>query len=190
MVYARETFCLAQVFTYSHSYSLTHSLTHLSSAWSYLVDSENNGFKFVKLHKESSEIAIVFADPRRMTDEFKEMIDQVRTSYSLPHSLPCPLIHSLVCQFNRLPLATLPLSACVCAVNCDDSNDHRKFIKKNNNNIKFPLLSDPTKKFMDLMKCRGTPLTHPSIPSAIALTVSFRESAVSSCVTNYGCKIQ
>ncbi len=122
-----------------------------SAAWSYLVDSENTDYKFVKLHKENTEIAIIFADPRRMTDEFKEMID----------------------QFNRLPIATLPLSTCVCAVNCDDSNDHRKFIKKNNNNIKFPLLSDPTKKFMDLLKCRGTSLTHSLIPFTIALIIMF-----------------
>ncbi len=59
--------------SYSHT-QYTHSIV---LAWSYLVDSENNDFKFVKLHKENTEIAIIYADPRRMTDEFKEMIDQV-----------------------------------------------------------------------------------------------------------------
>jgi hypothetical protein len=80
----------------------THSII---LAWSYLVDSENNGFKFVKLHKENTEIAIIYADPRRMTDEFKEMIDQVLIylTHSLTHSLTYLLAYSLSLTDCLLP---------------------------------------------------------------------------------------
>ena len=38
------------------------------------------------------------------------------------------------------------------AINCDDVNDHRKFVKKNT--FSCTLLSDPNKLFMDAVKSR------------------------------------
>ena len=71
------------------------------------------------LHK-GLDLVIIYADPRRMTDEFKIIMN----------------------QFNRLPL--ISLKAASCAINCDDTNDHRKHVKKNK--LSCTLLSDPTRK--------------------------------------------
>ena len=48
----------------------------------------------------------------------------------------------ILSQFNRLPLLTLKVASC--AINCDDTNDHRKYVKKNK--LSCTLLSDPTRK--------------------------------------------
>lgn len=45
-------------------------------------------------------------------------------------------------QFNRLPLISLKVASC--AINCDDINDHRKYVKKNK--LSCVLLSDPSRK--------------------------------------------
>ena len=45
-------------------------------------------------------------------------------------------------QFSRLPLISLKVASC--AINCDDTNDHRKYVKKNK--LTCTLLSDPTRK--------------------------------------------
>jgi len=42
----------------------------------------------------------------------------------------------------------------VAVVNIDDSNEHRKLLKKNPS-IKMPVLSDLTKTLVDALKCRG-----------------------------------
>jgi hypothetical protein len=53
--------------------------------WSLLLDPEGANFKFPKLHKEQLDTVVVYADPRRMTDEFKIILS----------------------QFNKLPLTSL-----------------------------------------------------------------------------------
>ena len=68
----------------------------------------------------TTDLVIVYADPRRMTDEFKIILS----------------------QFDRLPLISLKVASC--AINCDDTNDHRKYVKKNK--LSCTLLSDPTRK--------------------------------------------
>lgn len=71
------------------------------------------------MHK-GLDLVIIYADPRRMTDEFKIILN----------------------QFNRLPLISLKVASC--AINCDDINDHRKYVKKNK--LSCVLLSDPSRK--------------------------------------------
>jgi peroxiredoxin len=88
---------------YTHIYILTHTQTLLLSS----------------LHK-GLDLVIIYADPRRMTDEFKIILN----------------------QFNRLPLISLKVASC--AINCDDINDHRKYVKKNK--LSCVLLSDPSRK--------------------------------------------
>lgn len=48
-------------------------------------------------------------------------------------------------QFSRLPLTSLRVASC--AINCDEFNDHRKYVKKNK--LTCTLLSDPTRKVRD-----------------------------------------
>ena len=74
----------------------------------------------ISLHKGALDLVIIYADPRRMTDEFKIILN----------------------QFNRLPLISLKVASC--AINCDDINDHRKYVKKNK--LSCVLLSDPSRK--------------------------------------------
>ena len=88
--------------------------------WDILRDAEGNPFKFTRLHKEQHDVAVIYVDPRRMTDEFKIILD----------------------EFNKLPLASLNI--CSAAINCDESNDHRKFLKRNT--LSCSLLTDPSKK--------------------------------------------
>jgi hypothetical protein len=47
-------------------------------------------------------------------------------------------------QFNRLPLMSLKVASC--AINCDDTNDHRKYVKKNK--LSCTLLSDPSRQVL------------------------------------------
>lgn len=88
-------------------------------------------FRYSRLHKETASLVVVFVDPRRTTDEFKQMIE----------------------AFNRLPVG--PMGIAVAVVNTDDKNEHRKLLKKNPS-IKMPVLSDPSKKLVDIMMCRGS----------------------------------
>ena len=60
----------------------------------------------------------------------------------------CKLVIS---EFKKIPIKELGVSIAV--INCDDSNDHRKYLKKNSNTM-FTLLSDPKKVLMDASKCR------------------------------------
>jgi len=96
--------------------------------WKGLIDAEGLPYTFESLHKNSIDLAVIYADPRRMTDEFKVVLN----------------------QFNRLPLMSLKVASC--AINCDDTNDHRKYVKKNK--LSCTLLSDPSRQFMDAVKSR------------------------------------
>eukprot|EP01041_Mallomonas_annulata_P005626 gene5626-11354_t len=99
-----------------------------SAAWKALVNAEGEDVPYPSIIKEN-DVIIVFADPRRLTDEFRIILD----------------------EFKKVPMNNLRVS--LLAVNCDVPNDHRKFLKKNT--LSFPLLADPTKAFMDAAKCRA-----------------------------------
>ena len=73
---------------------------------------------------EPDQLQFVFADPRRMTGEFKLVME----------------------EFGKVPLIRLGDGLGLLAVNCDDVNDQRKFVKKNFIGNNFKLLSDPTKR--------------------------------------------
>ena len=42
-----------------------------ATAWDLLVDPDGTAYKFPRLHKDQLDVVVVYADPRRMTDEFK-----------------------------------------------------------------------------------------------------------------------
>ena len=86
--------------------------------WSYLINSANEKINFNMLHK-SADILVVYGYPHRSNNEFRIVLD----------------------EFKRIPTSILKVSLAV--INCDDSNDLRKFLKKNI--LNFPLLSDPSK---------------------------------------------
>ena len=54
-----------------------------AAVWEGLVDPEGNAYKFTRLHKDQADVVVLYADPRRMTDEFK-----VRVGH--PVHPPCP----------------------------------------------------------------------------------------------------
>lgn len=101
------------------------------SLWSQLTDSDGKPTELSKVSKENTvDVVVVYADPRRLTDECKLIVN----------------------EFNKIPQKELKVSLAV--VNCDDSNDLRKFLKKNSG-VSFSILSDKTKVFMDAAKCRS-----------------------------------
>lgn len=102
-----------------------------SKLWEYLMDAEGKPCVFSQVHRDLVDIVVIFADPRRMTEDFKLIMQQL----------------------GQLPSSILKIAPA--AINCDDRNDHRKYLKKNPN-VKFSLLNDPTKKVMDLFKCRSS----------------------------------
>ena len=84
-----------------------------------------------KLVRPDSEFLLIFSDPRRLTESFRDVLR----------------------QFATIPITSSRIS--LLAVNCDDASDQRKFIKKFNNGNGIPvsngsptysLLTDPTKK--------------------------------------------
>lgn len=99
-----------------------------SSAWQALVNSEGEQIDLSKVHK-SSDVLVLYADPRRSNDEYRVILN----------------------EFRKIPVTNLKIS--LVAVNCDESNDLRKFLKKNS--YPFPLYTDPKKSFMDATKCRA-----------------------------------
>ena len=99
-----------------------------------LKDPEGQPFsseKFCTPQTAGEDLAVVYADPRRMNDEFKTVLE----------------------QFSRTPKSSLKVK--LVAINCDDVNDQRKFVKKNGA-LKgtCTLLCDISRKFMDGVKCR------------------------------------
>lgn len=99
--------------------------------WDFVVDSENKPFKYSRVQHIVNDLVVVFADPRRMTEDFKTILE----------------------EFKRIPASTLKIS--LLAINCDVSNDHRKYLKKGSTTMAFPMLTDPSKKLMDELRCRG-----------------------------------
>jgi len=101
--------------------------------WSRLLDHEGKQSSYSDIHKDVNDIILFYADPRRMTDEFKLVLS----------------------QFDRIPRSQL--KAATVLVNCDDVNDHRKFKKKNSvgGQSSSILLSDPQRTVMDAMRCKA-----------------------------------
>ena len=64
--------------------------------WNLLIDTEGAPFVFSKLHRESVDVVVVYADPRRMTDQFKTILN----------------------EFNKVPQSNLNIA--IAAINCDD----------------------------------------------------------------------
>lgn len=96
--------------------------------WDILLDAQGQGINQGKI-AQGMDVVVVYADPRRMNDEFKLVLS----------------------EFQKIPATTLRVG--MLGVNCDDHNDLRKYLKKNP--VRFPLLADPSKQFMDLTKCRA-----------------------------------
>ncbi len=96
--------------------------------WTALYTPSGENTKFSRVAKVADVMCFI-ADPRRMTDSFRMMLSQL----------------------NKVPKEKLNVETC--AINCDDYNDHRKFLKKNS--FSFPLFSDPSKEFMSQIKCTG-----------------------------------
>lgn len=99
-----------------------------SNIWTSIFDSEMKPYSFSRVEHVTNDILVIFADPRRMTEEFKILLD----------------------QFNKIPKDTLKCS--LLAVNCDDANDIRKYLKKHP--LPYPFLCDPNRKLMDELQCR------------------------------------
>jgi hypothetical protein len=76
--------------------------------WSKLLDHEGKQCSYSDIHKDVNDLILFYADPRRMTDEFKLVLS----------------------QFDRIPNRS-QLRVATVLINCDDVNDHRKFKKKN-----------------------------------------------------------
>lgn len=101
--------------------------------WSKLLDHEGKQCSYSDIHKDVNDIILFYADPRRMTDEFKLVLR----------------------QFDRIPNRS-QLRAATVLINCDDVNDHRKFKKKNPTGGQSSLLlSDPQRAVMDAMRCKA-----------------------------------
>ena len=88
--------------------------------WEYLYDSEGKLFGLDKVAMK--DILVCHTDPRRMTEDFRLVLNDL----------------------NKLPFNSLGVAAAV--INCDDQNDHRKFLKRNSLVGSCFLLRDPTKK--------------------------------------------
>lgn len=97
-------------------------------AWDCLHDSKGEATKLSKVAKVADVICLI-ADPRRGTNEFRLLMEEL----------------------NKIPKGKLGVETV--AVNADDWNDHRKYLKKNT--VSFQLLSDNTKSFMKELKCTG-----------------------------------
>jgi hypothetical protein len=88
--------------------------------WGTLIDNQGEPAVFTRVHKDLNDVVVVYADPRRMTAEFKLVLSEL----------------------DRIPKTSLRVATL--AVNCDEPSDQRKFLKKNP--ITSVLLSDPARK--------------------------------------------
>lgn len=87
--------------------------------WDILLDAQGQVMNQIKA-AQGQDVVVVYADPRRMNDEFKLVLN----------------------EFQKIPSTNLRVG--LLCVNCDDHNDLRKFLKKNT--VRFPLLADPSKQ--------------------------------------------
>jgi hypothetical protein len=97
--------------------------------WSSLFFSDGSFCDFQKVMRPNSDLLLVLADPRRLNDSFKAMLRQL----------------------SQVPVQSLKLS--IAAVSCEDVVDLKKYLKKCNYPTNgFSLLSDPTKKVINLSR--------------------------------------
>ena len=96
--------------------------------WASVFNSAGEASSFTCVAKVA-DVVVLVADPRRGNDEFR----------------------LLMSELNKVPKATLGVETV--AMNCDDWNDHRNYLKKNS--VTFSLLADPKKEFMSQLKCTG-----------------------------------
>lgn len=88
--------------------------------WDSVIDSDGKPWKYSRVQSAINDLVVIYSDPRRMNDEFRIILD----------------------EFKKIPSTSLKTS--LIAINCDDANDIRKFLKKSQ--LSFPLLTDPARK--------------------------------------------
>lgn len=91
------------------------------------------------------DIIVIYVDPRRMNDEFKTILKEFGR-------LPTKLLSNINTNTNGNTDVNAAVSRLL-AVNCDDSADQRKFLKKNAGLLSGGLtsiMSDPTKQVVAL----------------------------------------
>lgn len=110
--------------------------------WNTLTDVNGKPYDFDRLDQLAGlyDIMIVYADPRRMNDDFRSVLGYDQAS-SISF-IVCLYVVIDVDELKKLPLPAMKAS--IVAVNCADVADNRKFQKKTA--ITIPLLSDSTKK--------------------------------------------
>lgn len=111
---------------------LTSGSLIAAEVWDTLKDSAGLAFssaKFLEKTAAKEDMALVLCDPRRMNDQFSIVLS----------------------EFGRIPKGSLKMK--ILAINCDDVNDLRKFMKKNTA-LSTTILCDPSRLAMDRFKCR------------------------------------
>jgi hypothetical protein len=110
--------------------------------WSLLTDSNEKAYDVGRLEQLAgyNDIMIIYADPRRMNDDFRSVLGNNNIDTLV-------IISSLTLSIEIDELKKLPfqaMKASMVAINCADATDNRKFQKKSS--ITIPMLIDPTKK--------------------------------------------
>ena len=98
--------------------------------WGNLIQPDGQPTRFSRIHKDLADIVVLYASPRRGSDEFRTIIN----------------------EYSKLPLAKLKISAV--AVSTDDSNDHRKMLKRMGGAPQYAVLSDATGILMEALRCK------------------------------------
>jgi hypothetical protein len=99
--------------------------------WGTLIQPDGQPTRFSRVHKATADLVVLYAAPRRVNEEFRTVLS----------------------EFSRLPMNKMKIAAV--AVNTDDSNDHRKMIKRVGSDPVYSLLSDPTGILMEALKCKS-----------------------------------
>lgn len=98
--------------------------------WGNMIQPDGQPTRFSRIHKDVADLVVLYASPRRGSDEFKTVLS----------------------EFSKLPLSKLKMAAV--AVSTDDSNDHRKMLKRIGGSPPYAVLSDSTGILMEALKCK------------------------------------
>lgn len=98
--------------------------------WGNLIQPDGQPTRFSRIHKDSVDLVLLYACPRRSNDEFRTVLN----------------------EFSKLPLTKMRMAAV--AVSTDSSNDHRKMLKRGGGNPPYSVLSDSTGILMEALKCK------------------------------------
>lgn len=98
--------------------------------WGNLIQPDGQPTRFSRIHKDSVDLVALYASPRRSNEEFRTVLN----------------------EFSKLPLTKMRMAAV--AVSTDDSNDHRKMLKRIGGNPPYSVLSDSTGILMEALKCK------------------------------------